>query len=325
MHVLLNSYGAGIRRENDVFVITTADTEQRIHPAEVRTISISKGARISSDAVLLAIEHEIDVLFLDALGMPQGRIWSVRYGSISQIRIKQVEFLYSTRALTWVKELLMEKIDHQVAVLLSCAPDDDGRMAHRIRRAGDRMEEYKRKIAAVNGASVSEVAASLRGWEGAATRRYFELVSELIPEPYRFERRSHHPPADPFNACLSYGYGMLYGRVESALIKAGIDPYMGIFHRDEYNRPALVFDVIEKYRMWVDYVVIQLFQQQAFSEECFDAQPGQVLLAGLGKRILIQSVNDYLSEIVSMNGTERSRATHIDLYAQSLAQLFLNT
>lgn len=324
MHIVLNSYGSCIRRENDLFVISTAETEQKIHPADVRSISVSRGARISSDAVLLAIAHQIDVLFIDDLGMPQGRVWSVRFGSISQIRIKQIEFLYSPKALAWVKELLVNKINQQIALLLAFSPEDYSKTHNVIRHAINSMEDHKQKILRAEGTYVHDVAATLRGWEGAASRRYFQAVAELIPEPYRFTQRSHHPATDEFNATLNYGYGILYGKVEGALIKAGVDPYVGIFHRDDYNRPALVFDFIENFRVWIDYVIIHLFRQEVFTEECFDKQPQQCLLTGLGKRIVVQSVHDYLAEIVVFQGLERSRATHIDLCAQALAQRFLN-
>ncbi|GIV35230.1 MAG: CRISPR-associated endonuclease Cas1 [Chitinophagales bacterium] len=323
MHIVLNSFGSAIRKENDLFVVTTAGAEQKLHPADVKTITLSKGARISSDAVLLAIEHQIDVLFVDAVGTPQGRVWSVKYGSISQIRQKQVEFLYSEKAIQWVKEIVTEKINNQIALLLAFSPDDYSRAHNIIRHAINSMEDHKNKILKAEGDTLHDMAPSIRGWEGAASKRYFQALAALLPEPYRFEKRTTHPATDPFNACLNYGYGILYGKVESALVKAGIDPYMGVFHRDEYNRPALVFDVIEKFRIWIDYVVIQLFRQDAFTDECFERQPHQCLLEGLGKRILIQSVNDYLAEIITLNHLERSRATHIEHYAQTLAKLFL--
>ncbi len=136
----------------------------------------------------------------------------------------------------------------------------------------------------------------------------------MLPPEYAFESRSRQPATDIFNALLNYAYGILYGKVEGSLIKAGLDPYAGIFHRDEYNRPALVFDVIEKYRVWMDYIVIQLCKQKALPADCFFTGPegGGCRLEALGKRILIQSVNDYLSEIISLDGKERSRLTHID-------------
>lgn len=322
MHLVLNSFGASIRKENGLFAVSTADGKQMIHPDDVTTITVSKGARISSDAVLLAIEKEIDVLFVDGLGQPRGRVWSIKYGSISEIRRKQIEFMYSPNAREWVKNLVAEKINQQVAMLLSLQSGRDDRIQRILQSVINGLEDYKGKARASEGETVSDLLPSLRGWEGAASRRYFEALSECLPEKYQFEDRNRRPATDMFNSMLNYGYGILYGKVEGSLIKAGIDPYVGIFHRDDYNRPALVFDVIEKYRIWIDYVVIQLCMQDAMSEECFRKEGNGLFLDGLGKRILIQSVNDYLAEVIPIRGVERSRSSHIDREAHQLATFF---
>ena len=116
---------------------------------------------------------------------------------------------------------------------------------------------------------------------------------------------------------------MLYGKIEGALIKAGIDPYVGVLHRDDYNRPVLVYDIIEQYRIWVDYVVTNLIVQNIVTDEFYSVrEDGSYWLENLGRRILIQSLNDYLDEVVKSGGSERSRITQIQLYAHALAQKF---
>lgn len=324
MHIVLSSYGASLRKEHDLFKVTTSKGSQLLHPRDVESISVAKGASISSDAVLLAIQHEIDVLFVDALGRPSGRVWSVKYGSISTIRKAQLEFLYSPAAVEWVKELAVTKLNNQVALLLAFQDSVSEEESGIVRKAINAIEDHKRKVRSLAGETVSDIAPTLRGWEGAASRRYFEALNTFLPTHWRFERRSAHPARDPFNAMLNYGYGILYGKVEGALIRAGLDPYVGIFHRDDFNRPALVFDVIERFRMWIDYVVLRLAMSDALPRECFsESEEGAVRLEGLGKRILIQSVNDYLSEVIPYEGLERSRETHLRLYAQRLASRFL--
>ena len=49
---------------------------------------------------------------------------------------------------------------------------------------------------------------------------------------------------------------------------------------------------------------------------------GAIWIEGLAKRILIQSINDYFEEIITIKGLSRSRNTHIQIYAQSIAQVF---
>lgn len=322
MELVLNTFGTSLNRDNEGFVVTHKDGRQRIPVAGIKSIQISRGAQITSDAVMLAIEHEIEVLFMDKSGMPIGRIWSPRYGSVSTIRKGQLNFTFSNDALQWIKEIIRRKIENQQALLLMMRTDNVAINRKREKNIA-RLEDYRTKITSLNGEIVSDVAAQLRGWEGVASKIYFETLNDLIPEEYRFEMRTQHPAMDVVNAFLNYGYGVLYGKIEGALIKAGIDPYIGILHRDDYNRPVLVYDVIELYRIWVDYVVYSLVVQQVVTDEyCSVREDGSYWLESLGRRVLIQSLNDYLDEIITVKGVNRSRLTQIQLYAQDLAQLF---
>lgn len=321
MELVLNTFGTSLNRDNEGFVVTHKDGRQRIPVAGIKSIQISRGAQITSDAVMLAIEHEIEVLFMDKSGMPIGRIWSPRYGSVSTIRKGQLNFTFSNDALQWIKEIIRRKIENQQALLLMMRTDNVAINRKREKNIA-RLEDYRTKITSLNGEIVSDVAAQLRGWEGVASKIYFETLNDLIPEEYRFEMRTQHPAMDVVNAFLNYGYGVLYGKIEGALIKAGIDPYIGILHRDDYNRPVLVYDVIELYRIWVDYVVYSLVVQQVVTDEYYSVrEDGSYWLESLGRRVLIQSLNDYLDEIITVKGVNRSRLTQIQLYAQDLAQL----
>jgi CRISPR-associated protein Cas1 len=63
--------------------------------------------------------------------------------------------------------------------------------------------------------------------------------------------------------------------------------------------------------------------QNIIGEEYYSVkEDGSYWLEGLGRRVVIQLLNDYLSEIISIGGVERSRLTHIDLFTQNLAQKF---
>lgn len=322
MDLVLNTFGTSLSKDNECFVVNHKDGKQRIPIDGLKSIMISKGAQISSDAALLAIEHEIEVLFLDNTGGPVGRIWSSRYGSVSTIRKGQLEFTFHKDAVEWIKRVVDHKIENQQALLLMLVANSD-QYRERVEKAVGRMEDYRLKIGALQGEVVPDIASGLRGWEGTASRVYFEAVNLFLPEVYRFAERSQHPAMDVVNAMLNYSYGILYGKIEGALIKAGIDPYIGVFHRDDYNRPVLVYDVIERYRVWADYVVFTLVMQHVINDDCYSVrEDGSFWLDNLGRRIVIQSLNDYLDEVITIKGVQRSRLVQIDLYAQALAQQF---
>lgn len=321
MELIINTFGVSLNRDNEGFVINTRDGKQRIPAVGIDSIQISRGAQITSDAVMLAIEKEIEVMFMDKTGKPIGRIWSPRYGSISTIRKGQLNFTYSHNAVEWIKEVLLKKIENQQALMLLF--NNENYPEVKTEKNIARLEDYRTKISKLDGEIVNDIAPMLRGWEGQASRIYFSTINTFLPEQYRFSVRSQHPALDITNAFLNYGYGILYGRIEGALIKAGVDPYIGILHRDDYNRPVLVYDIIEMYRIWVDYVVYTLLAQNVITEEFYSVrEDGSYWLEALGRRVLIQSLNDYMDEVITQKGVTRSRLTMLSLYVQSLAQKF---
>lgn len=324
MELVLNTFGTSLSRDNEGFVILAKEGKQCIPAEGITSIQISRGAQITSDAVLLAIEREIEVLFMDRSGRPMGRIWSPKYGSVSTIRKGQLSFTFSKEAVAWIRDVISRKIENQQALILMMIPRSP-EMEVAARKAINRLEDYRTKVNGVEGEIVADVAPTLRGWEGLASKIYFNALNLFLPEAYRFKERSQHPAVDITNALLNYGYGLLYGKIEGALIKAGIDPYVGVMHRDDYNRPVLVYDVIELYRVWVDYVVCSLLMQQVITDEYYSVRDdGSYWLEALGRRVLIQSLNDYLDEVIMLKGVSRSRLNQISLYAQSLAQQWKN-
>ena len=323
MELVLNTFGVSLSRDNEAFLISSPDgVRQRVPTEGIRSIQISRGAQITSDAVILAVEKEIEVMFTDKSGNPIGRIWSPRYGSISTIRKGQLNFVYTHDAVDWIKEVICQKIDNQQALMLLLRPDNDA-ATRLVEKNSARLADYHTKVKSLDGEVVNDIAATLRGWEGQASRIYFSTINMALPEPLRFEARSQHPATDIVNAMLNYGYGLLYGKIEGAMIKAGIDPYIGILHRDDYNRPVLVYDVIELYRVWVDYVVFTIAAQNVITDEMYSVRDdGSYWLEPLGRRILIQSLNDYMDDVITQKGVARSRYTQMFNYVQSLAQTF---
>jgi CRISPR-associated protein Cas1 len=334
--LILNRRGASLSVKNGRFWVRTDERETFIPAHQVRSICLHPATKITYEAMILALEHDTDVLLVDRKGFPVGRVWGNRFGSISTIRKNQLAFSTSKDALEWVKQVLIRKADNQLAVLQLLtallqthsnanldSQTSPAKQAHydnqKLTDATKTIERLKDKFKYHQSSDLQDSFASFRGFEGSMSRAYFEALSGVLPEKYRFKKRTQHPAMDAFNCLLNYAYGMLYGQCEGALIRAGLDPAIGIMHRDEYNRPVLVYDFIELFRAWADYVVCHLCVQEVVYDEFFEVQNGQYWLNTTGKRILIQSVNDYLEELILFNNLSRSRLTHIELEAQKIA------
>lgn len=326
MELILNTYGTSLKREDDCFLIETKNGKQKVATLGIDSILLCKGIFMTTDAMMLAVKNEIPILLLEDSGKVCARLWSPKYGSISTIRKSQLAFCFSPNAIKWVKELIVKKMQSQQALLLLIANHHTKDEIKATAKAVSRIGAYTEKIEKLNSQTLAETISTLRGWEGNAANIYFKEINNYLPEYLRFEERSQHPAFDVFNAFLNFGYGILYSKVETVLIKAGIDPYIGIMHRDDYNRPALVFDVIEPYRIWVDYVVVNLASQIELTTDYYSVdKDGGYWLESLGRKVLIQSLNDYLEEPATIEGKNKTRLTHIQDNAYKLAKLFETT
>lgn len=325
IQLIISRHGASLSVKNGRFLIRTDERETFVPVHQVRSICLHPATKITYEAMATALEHDVDLMLIDRKGFPVGRLWGGRFGSISTIRKNQLAFAASLQALEWVRQVLIRKADNHLAVLqllttlLQNLPNQNTASAEGFKNAHKNIERYRDKLKYHQSSDLQDSFASFRGFEGSMSRAYFEVLAAVLPEKYRFKKRSQHPALDAFNCLLNYAYGMLYGQCEGALIRAGLDPAVGIMHRDEYNRPVLVYDFIEQYRAWADYVVCHLFLQEVVYDEFFEIQNAQYWLNNTGKRILIQSMNDYLEEVILLHNLTRSRLTHIDLEAQKLA------
>jgi CRISPR-associated protein Cas1 len=129
------------------------------------------------------------------------------------------------------------------------------------KKAIERLEEYKRKIRALEAERIPDVASLLRGWEGVSAKIYYESVNLFLPERYRFSQRTQHPAMDIANSLLNYGYAILRAVVARALVGSGLLPTLGIHHHNRYNAYCLADDVMEPYRPYVDELVIKVFEK----------------------------------------------------------------
>lgn len=72
-----------IKQKDEVFRFQNKENRLDLSPVKVESIIISNKAMISTQAVCLALEHNIDLVFLDQYGFPNGRVWFSKMGSTS--------------------------------------------------------------------------------------------------------------------------------------------------------------------------------------------------------------------------------------------------
>jgi len=139
-------------------------------------------------------------------------------------------------------------------------------------------------------------AASLLGIEGTAARLYFTAFPSMLrdpgalPGPQFTGLRNRRPPADAVNCLFSFCYALLAKEMLAACLVVGFDPYVGLFHRPRFGRPALALDLAEEFRpLLADSCVLTLINNREISASDFLVRAGAVTLTADGRRTVIRA------------------------------------
>jgi CRISPR-associated protein Cas1 len=139
-------------------------------------------------------------------------------------------------------------------------------------------------------------AASLLGIEGTAARLYFEAFPSLLtaadrlPGPGFTGLRNRRPPTDAVNCLLSFCYGLLTKELLAACLAVGFDPYIGLYHRPRFGRPALALDLAEEFRpLLADSTVLTCVNNREIGPSDFLVRAGAVTLTDTGRKTVIRA------------------------------------
>lgn len=323
MQLHITTYGTYVHVKDEMFEIRLKKDGEVIKKqyaaSKVTQIVMTTGMALSTDAVKLAMIHNVDIVFTEQHGDPIGRVWHSKLGSTTKIRKAQLTASLGEIGLQWTKKWLTDKLENQsefIKDLKKHRPQHAEFLDNKIERIGTILLSIQH----AKGTKVSDVAESLRGWEGTAGRMYFETLSYVLPKESQFKGRSSRPAEDAFNAFLNYSYGMLYGKVEKTLIIAGVDPYVGFLHRDDYNQLSMVYDFIEPYRIYADEVVFRLFSGKKVNKSHIDELTNGVSLNADGKKLLVETYNNFMDDTpIRHNGRNLSRSHVMQLEAHKFA------
>jgi CRISPR-associated protein Cas1 len=321
MQLVLDTHGLVVKVRNRRFHITlrrnpkapekTTLEQRMISPDKISSIAVTADCLMSTAALRLAIEHEIPVYLFNESGDIAGKLWSPHFVGLASLRRAQALWHESNASQIWVKYLIGLKMARQAAGIATIA---DG--AGQLRSIGTQLAEKSDE-----SETFEQIRSKLLLLEAHAARVYWPGLSALCPEEWRFEARSRRPAKDPFNAALNYLYGMLYNVVEGAVFAAGLDPYMGMLHAEEYDRPALAFDLIEPFRPWADALLLELCHSGRMDIRDFEPRDGGWWAGKKARSVLIPAFNDFiLSERTEDPIGSRTVKNHIHALAAELAR-----
>lgn len=243
IHIL--THGGKVGRSAQTLLCQNDDEKTKLPIRQVEDVVLHGFAQITTQAIRLCADNDVGVhwmtttgRYLAGLAPGPGRV---------QRRIRQYQALANPdTCLDLARTLTIARTQGQLRYALRVTRSDK----RRRELASAHIDFLRRALHEMNGVdSVDE----LRGYEGSAASAYFDCIkhafSENVPEALRYVRRSRRPPKDRFNAILSFGYGLLYQRVLSAVMTVGLEPALGFYHTPRSAAHPLVLDLMELFRL----------------------------------------------------------------------------
>lgn len=305
--VVIDSASVEVAVEMGCFALVTEAGSKRIHPRRVKAFIIQSNPRLSAAAIRLAAEHEVHVVFLNAIGEVESSLVSPFAKRIPTVRRAQSHFTESRNGRRWAKELLVQKAQRQARNMRSWFKENDPEWKQ--------FElQWNRFEASLEGGEGANWRSVLMGAEGALSRVYWQATSVALPLPWRFDKRSRRPAQTAFNAVLNYSYGMLYHEVELAILSAGFDPSQAMLHVDRFARSTLAFDLIEPFRPLIDFACVKVLNEPDApdpSDHVDALEGGGLALNRTGKAIWIPVIRSLLRSQVHAFGTVAHFRTHL--------------
>ncbi|MEX0607952.1 MAG: CRISPR-associated endonuclease Cas1 [Balneolaceae bacterium] len=323
MQLYITTFGSFLHIKDGMFEVKYTEEgekiKKKIPPKKVSSIVMDRGTSLTYEAIKTALSHNIDIVFAEGDGAPIGRVWHSKLGSTTKIRKRQLEASMTELAVIWIKVWVAAKITNQIDFIKELKKHRSAR-AEKIDDVLDKMESLVKKVELLSGDVITDIAETIRGYEGTAGRFYFGLLSSLLIKEHQFKGRSYRPAEDPFNAFLNYGYGILYSRIEKCIMIAGLDPYVGFLHRDDYNQTSFVFDFIEPYRPFVDLTVYRLFSGKKVNQDHYYEITNGIGLTKEGKKLIVESfIKKFDTDKIQYRGRNQTRMNAIQQDAHSFA------
>lgn len=327
-HLRVDDYGVHIGKYSQRLKVTKkGKTLVQAPLLHLETVTVANnGVSMSAAAIRECTERGIPIHFMSGTGRAYASLYSAGLTGTVATRRAQLEAYKDMRGLRLVLAFEMGKLQNQSNLLKYMGKyrkkanpslyDEIERCAAEVLDSLIELERIKGYPEYQEGSiTVNDLRAELMGHEGRGARHYWDAVKQTLPEKYNFTKRIGRGARDPINSCLNYGYGILYGQIERALVLAGLDPFAGFLHADRPGKPSMTLDFIEEFRpVVVDRSIFALANKKTAIK-----QDEEGFLSKETRRTLADKVNERLESPTHYEGKKYPLRNIIQMQARHLA------
>lgn len=295
--------------------------------ANVRHISVmARGVSLSSNFIQHCAERNIPIVFYDN-NKPVSAIFPTDHAD-SELWLAQSEAHRTETAGLLARTIAEAKITNQANVLKYFAKHSQRTETDFVKNQDNTLADLE-KCARLMGelplkTPIDKLRLQIMAYEGNAAQSYWQQFKELVHDETDFEKREHQGAKDLVNMLLNYGYGILYGRIWSAVINARLHPSVSFLHTPHSGKPTLVFDMVEEFRApVVDRTIIALINRQ----EKMTLEQGKLSMdtrRRLAEKVMerINTIENFRGQRIRVGDIMRLQAVNMAKYLKGEAKAY---
>ena len=293
----ITTQGVLVKRDGKNLVMSVARKEIFRIPIHAITSVVSFGNVLWTPFALgLCGENGVATSFLTESGRFLARSIGKQRGNVLLRRAQFERSRDPQSASLAARAFISGKIANSRTVLLRARRD------YRDKINVDALDDAVRTLARSVAELLKPVSVdTVRGIEGAASRKYFSVFDSLIvsqKDSFQFVERTRRPPRDKVNALLSFVYTLLNHDVAAACEAFGLDPQVGFLHMERSGRLSLAMDLMEEFRPYLsDRLALSLVNRKQVSGKDFTvSESGAVLMNESARKTVLKAWQDRKSE-----------------------------
>jgi CRISPR-associated protein Cas1 len=291
--VYVQTQGAHVGKGGDTLEISERDKgKQRVRLIDVSQLALFGNVQVTTQAIQELLNREVPISYFSMGGWFYGITRPIGARNCA-VRVHQYRHSIDRDSCLDVARGLVARKVRNCRTLLrrNAEPADDA-----VLEALERFAHSAERTSSLE---------ALLGIEGSAARAYFGAFRTMLRPPggtvpeFDFEGRNRRPPKDPVNALLSLAYSVLAKDWTVSTLAVGLDPFIGLYHRQRFGRPALALDLMEEFRPLIaDSVVLQVINNGEVQPSAFLRRGTAVALTNAGRRSFFLAYERRMNHLV---------------------------
>ncbi|RLF04708.1 MAG: subtype I-B CRISPR-associated endonuclease Cas1 [Thermoprotei archaeon] len=279
------------RKENTIYFINK-EVKRALPLTQIKTIFLFGNVTVSSQAVKFLAMNHIPIHIFNKYGFYVGTYYPREKYLSGRLLVKQAEhYLDGEKRLYLAKEFVKGAA---LNIVQNC---------YRF-KIHEETEEINKLVEELKTA---EKITEVMNIEARIREEYYKGIDKVMPEEFKFVKRTRQPPKNRLNALISLGNSILYTTVLSEIYLTQLNPTISYLHEPFERRFSLSLDLAEIFKpIIVDRLIFALVRQRIIQAKHFDLDLNSCLLSKEGKRIFVSHYDKKLKTTIKHKKLGRS-------------------